>query len=84
MSNEKADITYPCKWVYRVIGTDEQVMKNTASSIIQDKEYELKQSNQSSSGKYISLVLTIVVDSEEERVSIFNGLKSSNEIKMVL
>lgn len=84
MAEEKADITYPCEWGYRIIGTDKESMKSCVSSLVKEKEYSLKESNQSSSGKYTSLILSLIVESEEERVSLFNALKADEQIKMVL
>jgi uncharacterized protein len=84
MSEPKPEINYPCSWAYRVIGTDAVPMKNAIESIVSKKRYELKDSNQSSGGKYTSMALSLVVDSEEERLSIFDSLKASDEIRMVL
>lgn len=84
MAEEKADITYPCEWGYRIIGTSKENMENSVSSLISGKEYSLTESNKSSGGKYTSLILSLIVENEDERISLFNSLKSNNEIKMVL
>jgi uncharacterized protein len=84
MSEQKPEITYPCSWGYRVIGTEAAPMKNAIESVVASKKYKLKDSNKSSGGKYISMALSLIVDSEEERLSIYESLKASDEIKMVL
>ena len=84
MSEQKPEITYPCSWGYRVIGTEAAPMKNAIESVVSQKKYKLKDSNKSSGGKYVSMALSLVVDSEEERLSIYESLKASDEIRMVL
>jgi len=84
MEQEKADINYPCQWSYRIIGTDETPIKNSVAALITDKKYTLTSSNKSSGGKYVSMVLSLIVDNEDQRVSLFDALKANNEIKMVL
>ncbi len=84
MSEQKPEITYPCSWGYRVIGTEASPMKNAIESVVSAKKYKLKDSNTSSGGKYVSMALSLVVDSEEERLSIYESLKASDEIRMVL
>ena len=84
MSQESPEITYPCEWGYRVIGTTEEPMRNSIASILGDKNYSISRSNVSKGGKYLSLSLTLVVDSEVERIEIYESLKANGEIKMVL
>ncbi len=84
MEQEKPDITYPCQWSYRIIGTHEAPIKNSVEALVTDKKYKLVSSNTSSSGKYVSMALSLIVDTEEERLSLFNALKANDEIKMVL
>jgi len=84
MAHDKPEILYPTQWHYRIIGTTEEPIRNVIDSVMGGKNYNVALSNQSSGGKYLSFLLTTVVDSEEERVSIFESLKASDEIKMVL
>ncbi len=75
MQQEKPDITYPCQWSYRIIGTDEAPIKNSVEALVTSKNYKLESSNKSSSGKYVSMALSLIVDTEDERLTIFNALK---------
>jgi len=75
---------YPCEWEYRIIGPSEQALKLAVSEIMCDKKYVLSFSHQSSTGKYISLILQIVVASEEERKNIYLALRKHAAIKSVL
>lgn len=76
-------IEYPCKWEYRIIGEDEDKIKDFIFEFL-DKKYELERKNTSSGGKYISLHLVVEVDKEEERNSIFQRLLNFEAIKMVI
>ena len=80
----KPDISYPTKWGYKVIGTDEEVLRKAVDSVLTNFEYSLKFSNKSSQGKFISLTISIIVQDENERNSIFNNLKNHTTIKMVI
>jgi len=80
----KVKLNYPCQWLYKVIGTDHEQLRKTIMEIINKIPCEISLSNSSSSGKYICLNLEIIVQSEEERNSIYSSLKSHPLIKIVL
>ncbi len=84
MADDKPEILYPSEWHYRIIGTAEEPIRNVIESVMGNKKYKVTASNQSSGGKYLSFLLTTIVDSEVERVSIFESIRSSEDIKMVL
>ncbi|MBU2102440.1 MAG: DUF493 domain-containing protein [Candidatus Omnitrophota bacterium] len=81
---DKIEIHYPCEWEFRIIGTDEGSLTQAVSGILADKKYDLVFSNISKGGKYISLALTTVVESEEERNGIYTALRKHVRIKSVL
>ncbi|NNF07111.1 MAG: DUF493 domain-containing protein [Candidatus Eisenbacteria bacterium] len=80
----KPEIEYPAEWGYRVIGKEEAVLRAIVHSLVGDRVYELETSNQSATGKYVSIRLTLTVNSEEDRVGLFESLKSQPEVIMVL
>jgi putative lipoic acid-binding regulatory protein len=80
----KPDISYPTKWGYKVIGTDEVVLRKAVDSVLTDFEYSLKFSNKSSKGKFISFNISLMVQDENQRNAIFNNLKNHSAIKMVI
>ena len=82
--NQKPEITYPCRWPYRVIGSDTSQINKAVSNVMGDKKYTITLSNTSSGGKYVSFNVKTRVKSEDERIGIFNDLKSHDAIKMVL
>jgi len=80
----KVKLDYPCQWLYKVIGTNHEQLRQAIMEIINSIPCEISLSNSSSSGKYLCLNLEITVQSEEERNSIYSGLKSHPLIKIVL
>ena len=80
----KAHIEYPCTWAYKVIGTDEETMRQAVREIIKDETCSIRLSNSSSTGKYHCLDIELVVCSEEERLKIYEYLKNHSAIKIVL
>ena len=80
----KLKLNYPCQWVYKVIGTNQGELRQAIMEIITDTPSEISFSNNSSSGKYLCLNLEITVQSEEERNSIYFGLKGHPQVKIVL
>lgn len=80
---QKPDITYPCEWEYRVIGGDENTLRELIFTIM-PREYEIKFGKSSAQGHYVSLYVKLVVQSEKERNEIFSALQRSQEVKMVL
>ena len=80
----KAKLDYPCQWLYKVIGTDHEQLRQAIREIITNIPCEINLSNSSSSGKYLCLNLEITVQSEEERNSIYLNLKAHPQVKIVL
>lgn len=74
----KPEISYPCKWGYKMIGRDAELMRKVASDLIGKKLHTIKESNKSSKGTFVSLHLELVVDSEDERVYIYEELKKNS------
>ncbi len=81
---KNAHFEYPCPWAYKVIGTDEETMRQAVREIIQDGTCTIKLSNSSKTGKYCCLDVELVVRSEEERLKIYECLKNHGAIKIVL
>jgi putative lipoic acid-binding regulatory protein len=82
--DERPEIAYPCRWEYKAIGSDREMMETAILEIVEDLDYTLDFSNASRTGKYCSLLLVVTVDSEEHRNSIFQALRAHPDIRMVL
>lgn len=79
----KPQIDYPTSWEYRIIGKDKEILKEVVKEIF-PKEYTLKDGQASSGGKFVSLVASTEVASEQERNEIFAKLKNHPQVTMVL
>jgi len=79
----KAEIIYPCRWSYRVIGSDESVISATIHTVLRSMRYEISPGNQSREGKYVSVNVDVDVASESERNTVFSLLKEIATVKIV-
>ena len=82
--NQKPEITYPCAWEYRIIGKDHTALTGCVKEIMGDKHHILTLSNQSTKGTFVSLSLTLTVESEQERLGLFQNLSGAREILYIL
>ena len=80
----KVKLDYPCQWLYKVIGIEEEQLRQAIAEIIPDTPYEINLSKSSSSGKYLCLNVELTVQSAEERNSIYESLKAHQHVKIVL
>ena len=81
---EKLELSYPCSWAYKLIAGEKEALEEAIHDVIQEREHTLKHSNNSKSGKYISMNLELLVHNEDDRNFIYEALKAHNNIKMVL
>ncbi len=80
---QKPDIQYPCRWYYKIIGADRQLIMDTIPILFEYCDYQLSESNRSKTGRYTSFHFSLQVHSEEERNVIFCALKSIPTVKIV-
>lgn len=69
----KPRIEYPLFWEYRVIFKKNEEVALIFKELLRDKKFSCKNSLQN--GKYQSYMLSVLVESEEDRLSVFNLLK---------
>ena len=77
-------ITYPCSWLYKIIGEDQELLRLAAEAAIAGEACSISVSNSSKTGKYHCLNVELLVHTEKQRNSIFALLKKHPHIKMVL
>lgn len=83
-NSKRPDIEYPCKWDYKIIGTDVSEMIKIIEEAVGDLSYEISPSNISKKENYFSLNLTVFVPSEIVRDIIFQKVSSSAFVKIVI
>lgn len=77
-------IDYPCEWGYRVVGADEQRVREAIATVFAGRAHTVKLSNRSRTGKYCSLEATTTVTDDEDRVTLARRLGSHPEVRVVL
>lgn len=73
--NKKPAIEYPNFWEYKLILDADTSAKDIAQEIVGNRKYKLEFSKFSSDKKYASHNLSVLVNSENERLELFEALK---------
>lgn len=81
---DKVELEYPCTWYYKVITEHEDHTKEAILDVILERIHKLTHSNNSKSGKYVSMNLELLVQNEDDRNFIYEALKAHQKVKMVL
>ena len=82
--NAQPDIRYPTLWTYTVIGPDRKQLEAAIAEVVEDRSHKVSLSNVSSTGRYCSLTLELVVLNEGERRKIYDLLRDHAAVKYVL
>lgn len=72
----KPEIKYPIFWEYKVILDAKDDAPSLFCELLGEKNFEMSRSNHSTQGRYQSYKLRVLVLNENERLSIFELLKS--------
>ncbi len=81
---QKPVLTFPCEWVIKLIGSDEDKIKKTASDVINDRTFTMTTSNKSRTGKYVSIKIKLTLLSSEEKDILYKKFNECKDIKFVL
>ena len=81
---EHLDLEYPCPWGYRVIGRDDVSLRAGIATVLGHLEYSVFEGRTSRRGRYISLEIEVLVDSEAQRHGLFHALAAHADIDFVL
>ena len=81
---KKIQLEYPCPWVYKIIGPDEDEMHSAVAEIIRDRTYKISHSRKSEKGKYHCLNVALTVESDSHRTTLYEALKAHRAVKIVL
>lgn len=84
LKDEKLELQYPCSWCYKVIATEKAALEQAIRDVLDEREHKLTHSNNSKTGKYVSMNLDLLVHNEDDRQFIYDALKQHQNIKMVL
>ena len=81
---QKVEMEYPCPWVYKVIGREQEELRGAIAEVVQARECLVSLSNSSSGGKYLCLNVELVVLSAEDREAQYLAFKGHAAVVMVL
>jgi putative lipoic acid-binding regulatory protein len=81
---QKVQLSYPCPWVYKIIGPDANEMRSAVAEIICDCTYKISPSHSSEKNKYQCLNVELSVENESKRTALYEALKAHRAVKMVL
>ena len=80
---KKHIINYPCRWPYKVIGSDQALIEEEISTKLDHVQFEMNISNRSKKGRYVSFQVEVYVNDDDERMRVFNILKNIPTVKIV-
>ncbi len=81
---EKPHISYPCTWLYKVIGSDEEALRRAIQVVCGKTNLQISKSHTSSGGKYCSLNVEVPVENDEMRLNYYKNLTNHAAVKVVL
>lgn len=85
MNNEcKPELSYPCLWVYKLVGRDMEHLRNAAAAALSGRTYMAQPSRSSKSGAYHCLNIEMTVGNEPDRLSCYEKLRRHPDVIMVL
>jgi len=82
--DESPELDYPCPWSYRVIGRDEDRLRQAIDDVAFALHYSVTTGNRSRAGSYVSLHVQVKVDGDEQRRDIFWRLAEHPDVAWVL
>ena len=72
--NKEPEISYPNFWEYKIV-LDSENAQAIAQGVVGERQYKITPSKSSKEGKYKSYNLSVLVNSNEERLEIFSALR---------
>ncbi|CZE46003.1 HP0495 family protein [Campylobacter geochelonis] len=75
LNSKKPEISYPNFWEYKVIMDSKEHDEKKLEEIVANKEHKISFSKHSNGGKYMSFNVSVLVNSEAERVELFEKFK---------
>lgn len=84
MKECKPEISYPCPWVYKVIGRDLAALQDVVAEILSGQAYSAAPSRSSKGGGYHCLNVSLTVGNEPDRLGFYERLRKHPAVIMVL
>lgn len=81
---ERLELEYPCRWLYKVIGWSEEAVRGAVLEVVNIDGVTIERSNLSSGGTYVSINVEVTVESDEQRTGFYEALRAHDDVRMVL
>ncbi len=81
---EEAELEYPRKWDFTIIGRDKEKIENAIKEVFKDKEHTCKFSKSSKNGKFNSYSASCEVKSQQERDEIYKNLSKHSDLDYIM
>ena len=73
--NKEPEIIYPNFWEYKIIVLDSDNAEAIVQSVVGERQHKITPSKSSKESKYKSYNLSVLVNSNQERLEIFSALR---------
>jgi uncharacterized protein len=80
----KPIISYPCPWVYKVIGRDLGLLRDVVAEVLSGHTYSATPSRSSKGGAYHCLNVAMTVENEPDRLDFYEKLRQHPAVIMVM
>ena len=77
-------LEYPCHWEYKLVLSSEHNVTTLVEEILEERIHEIRKSQNSAKGNYVSYTLRVIVHNADDRKMLFHMLKAHQHIKFVL
>ncbi len=84
MTECKPEISYPCPWVYKVIGRDMGLLQCVVAELLSGRTYSAVPSRSSKGGAYHCLNVEMTVENESDRLCCYEKLRRHPAVIMVM
>jgi putative lipoic acid-binding regulatory protein len=80
----KPVFSYPCPWVYKVIGRDPALLRGVVAETLSGRTYSAVPSRSSKGGAYHCLNVEMTVENEQDRLGFYEKLRRHPAVIMVM
>ena len=83
-ADQTPEIDYPCHWNYKLVGRDKFEMKKLVARTLGNREFSVKESKKSRTGKFVSLNVDVLVFNDDERRFFYDRFRTAEEVLHIL
>ena len=81
---QKPTIEYPTQWGFKIIGRNEAKLKACIKEVMGEKAHQCTLGNRSKTGKFTTYNASCMVESQEERDTLFKAFQEHEDVEMVI